>query len=136
MGPALQPPMPLKHIRKKFPKPTAPENAAAASKRRLAKIVHDDRGAASVEWRDAPADYQRPMLEVEDPTAASRNSKVRDGIEVLQVKNSDTFNPYERQPEHRKAPSDANRSDLRKLSEYIKMMRELEERKKRDDEAK
>ena len=124
--------MPLKHIRKKFPKPSAPETAAAARQRRLAKIVHDDRGSASVEWRDAPADYERPALEVEDPLATTRNSKVRGGIEVLHIKNGDTFNPYERQPDERKTQGDGTRSDLRKLSEYIKMMRELEERKKRD----
>ena len=39
---------------------------------------------------------------------------------------SDTFNPYQRQPEDRKG---GGKRDLRKLSEHIKLMRELEERK-------
>lgn len=62
--------------------------------------------------------------------AVSRNSKVRGGIEVLHIKTDDTFNPYEREPEGRR--QDGGKRDLRKLSEHIKLMRELEERKKRD----
>jgi hypothetical protein len=130
VGPAPKRLNPLKSFRKKFPKPDAPETAEAARQRRLSKIVHDERGAASVEWRDAPGDYERPVLEVDDPLASTRNSKVRGGIEVLHIKHDDTFNPYERQPEDRKKEGDGTRRDLRKLSEYIKMMRELEERKK------
>jgi hypothetical protein len=122
----------LKSFRKKFPKPEVPETAATARQRRLAKIVHDDRGAASVEWREAPGDYQRPVLELEDPLVA-RNSKVRGGIEVLHIKNEETFNPYERLPDGPKKEATRS-SDLRKLSEYIKLMRELEERKKSGDD--
>jgi len=61
----------------------------------------------------------------------SRNSKVRGGIEVMHIKSDDTFDPYERQPEDRR--QDGGKRDLRKLSEHIKLMRELEERKKRDE---
>lgn|GEM_PF-665785 len=121
----------MKTIRKKFPKPPEPpETAAAEHQRRLAKIVHDDRGTASVEWHEAPEDYERPVLAVDDPLAVTRNSKVRGGIEVLHIDKDNTFNPYERQIGGGKAPGGSTRSDLRKLSEYIKMMRELEERKK------
>jgi hypothetical protein len=134
MGPAPTRPLPLKHIRKKFPNPAVPETAATAHQRRVAKIVHDDRGSASVEWRDAPENYERPVLEVQEPLASTRNAKVRGGIEVLHIKDNDTFNPYGRQPEDRKGKGDGTRSDLRKLSEYIKMMRELEERKKSGEE--
>jgi len=135
MGPALYRLNPLKSFRKKFPKPpSAPETAAAERQRRLAKIVHDDRGSASVEWHEAPEDYERPVLAVDDPLAITRNSKVRGGIEVLHIKTDETFNPYEHQPEDRKKDGTSTRRDLRKLSEYIKMMRELEERKKKGDD--
>ena len=65
-----------------------------------------------------------------DEASTTRNSKVRGGIEVMHIKSDDTFDPYERQPEDRR--QDAGKRDLRKLSEHIKLMRELEERKKRD----
>ena len=118
----------MKNLRKKFPKPDQSDTGTTAQRRRLAKIVHDDRGAASVEWHDAPnGSDQRPVLELEDPTIA-RNAKVRGGIEVLHIKNEETFNPYERLPDNRR--KEHARRDLRKLSEHIKLMRELEERKK------
>jgi hypothetical protein len=64
-----------------------------------------------------------------DDTAIRRNSKVRGGIEVMHIKSGDTFDPYERQPDDHKG---GGKRDLRKLSEHIKLMRELEERKKGD----
>ncbi len=67
-----------------------------------------------------------------DDDPLSRTSKVRGGIEVMHIQTDDTFNPYQRHPEDRKADG-GTRRDLRKLSEHIKLMRELEERKKRDD---
>lgn len=70
------------------------------------------------------------MLEVEDP-AISRDLKIRDGFELLQNKDEDSSNPYEHRPETRKGHT--GRRDLRKLSEHIKLMREVEERKKRGD---
>jgi hypothetical protein len=121
----------LKTFRKRFPKPPPPETSATGQQRRLAKIIHDDRGSASVEWQNAPEGYQRPVLELDDPTIA-RNSKVRGGIEVLHIKNEETFNPYERSPDGRRR--ETTRSNLRKLSEHIKLMRELEERKKSSGE--
>jgi hypothetical protein len=92
-------------------------------RRRTSRIVHDDRGNASVEWRYAPSDYQRDTLELETEPAAPLS---------IQTAPS-TFNPYERGtlPESKKAA--APRKDLRKLSEWIKMMRELEERKRRGE---
>jgi hypothetical protein len=91
----------VKTVQKKFPK-TAPDGA-------------DRPDADQIGLDDAPT---------------TRNSKVRGGIEVLHIKQSDTFDPYERQPEDHKA---GGKRDLRKLSEHIKLMRELEERKKRDE---
>ena len=90
-----------------------------AKRRRIGLVVHDDRGNASVEWRDAPEDYQRPVLEVlGDP-------------KLTVQKEPESFDPYARST----APAKANgggttRTDLRKLSEWIKMMRELEERRR------
>jgi len=80
-------------------------------------VVHDDRGNASVTWRDAPADMERPVLEVlGDPALSIKNER------------EESFDPYARRgaPEGRSS----TRTDLRKLSEWIKMMRELEQRKK------
>jgi hypothetical protein len=90
-------------------------------RRRIGRVVHDERGNATVDWHDAPADYKRTKLEIADgpPGAPS----------VPQ-----TFNPYER-PTVRdpNAGNTTIRKDLRKLSEWIKQMRELEERKRNDD---
>jgi hypothetical protein len=73
-----------------------------AERRRLSRIVHDHKGNATVQWYDAPADYERPVFEIEETSPAPEKS----------------------------APG--QRTDLRKLSAWIKMMRELEEAKKRN----
>ncbi len=113
----------MHHSRKK-PTVTGPSTPSAGTeRRRIGRIVHDDRGNASVDWLDAPVDYERQVLEIEDgnPHALSIQKAPR------------TFNPYEcgTLPEPRKA--NAPRKDLRKLSEWIKMMRDLEERKRRGE---
>ena len=110
-------------------KPQAPDASAAqpggADRRRLSRIVHDDRGNASVEWLDRPDLSERTPLSVEDGQAA--------------VKPGRGYNPYDRPPAAR-TQSDPpreerpNRRDLRKLSEWIKQMRELEQRKQRGDD--
>jgi len=51
----------------------------------------------------------------------------------LHIKNDETFDPYARLPGDRGKSSTAKR-DLRKLSEHIKLMRELEERRKKGDD--
>jgi hypothetical protein len=103
--------------RKKTIPPTA-DPVPEAERRRIGKVVHDERGNASVRWHDAPADWKRPVLEVL-------------GDPKLTVKSEESFDPYAR----RAAPGSGTRSrtDLRKLSEWIKMMRELEERKRNGD---
>ena len=99
-------------------------------RRRMSRIVHDHKGNASVQWQDAPDDYERPKLEIEKtPPAAQR------GIDVgsLALTTEDTHNPYTRVPDlNRRASGNTTRTDLRKLSAWIKMMRELEEAKKRN----
>jgi hypothetical protein len=112
-----------KYTKKKqlFPRDESP---AEAERRRVGTVVHDERGNASVRWRDAPADFQRPVLEVQGETP-------------LSIKTDETFDPYSR---HRSdgtpQPAKARpRTDLRKLSEHIKKMRELQERKRSDGDA-
>jgi hypothetical protein len=99
-------------------KPAAGEQTPEAERRRIGTVVHDDRGNASVKWRDAPADYRRPVLEVT-------------GEIPLSVKSEESHDPYAHRVKRRGATS--ARTDLRKLSEHIKRMRELEERKRRGD---
>jgi hypothetical protein len=89
-----------------------------AERRRMGKVVHDERGNASVRWRDAPADYERPLLEVL-------------GNPNLSVKADESYDPYARR--ETRGNGNTGRTDLRKLSEWIKLMRELEERKKRGE---
>jgi hypothetical protein len=111
--------------RKRSPTPAIRATDTGVERRRIGRIVHDDRGNASVDWLSAPADYQRPVLQIE---AGDHDSG------VLSIQRAPrTFNPYESStlPEPRK--NCAPRKDLRKLSEWIKMMRELDERKRRGD---
>ena len=95
--------------------PIPPESVPDTERRRIGEVVHDDRGNASVRWLDAPSDYQRPVLELARDSSAARKSE-------------ESFNPYAHGATRSTATS--TRTDLRKLSEWIKMMRELEERKR------
>ena len=109
--------------------PIPPESVPDTERRRIGEVVHDDRGNASVRWLDAPSDYQRPVLEVAPDSAAAR-------------KLEESFDPYGRgatagtassTPDtatSKRSTGNTTRTDLRKLSEWIKMMRELEERKR------
>ncbi len=100
----------------------------SAERRRVAKVVRDDRGNATVEWVAAPADLERPPLSVDDHDPARRPGH--------------GYDPYQRVP---KAPRDplyrgtrpegaGGKRDLRRLSDWIKQMRELETRKRRDED--
>ena len=97
--------------------------AAETNRRRIGVIVHDDRGMASVEWHDAPRGaVERPVLEIL-------------GSPELALKDDDvSYDPYSRHTATypRTSPGSTTRTDLRKLSEWIKMKRALEERKTRD----
>ena len=99
-----------------------PEPASPNERRRIGTIVHDDRGNASVEWHAAPVEHvapvdkERPVLEV---LGEGRLTLKSDEI---------SYDPYSN---HRTRQSGSGkRTDLRKLSEWIKKMRELEERKR------
>jgi hypothetical protein len=106
------------------------------ARRRLSRIVHDHKGNARVEWLDAPADYDRQKFEIEGaraPAVQPRRSLSTGSLAIQ--KDDDSFDPYMRIPETERKRAPGQRTDLRKLSAWIKMMRSLEEaRKNRDDE--
>ena len=105
-----------------------PYASEAAERRRAAKVIHDDRGNATVEWVDAPANHERPLLSLDETDPVKKRREGYNPYETIANKPRDPLHgggdPYGR-PQKR---------DLRKLSEWIKQMRELEERKKRGDE--
>jgi len=105
--------------------------------RRFSRIVHDHKGNAVVEWLDAPANREpdRQKFEIEGPRAPAVQPRRSLSTGSLAVKNEDSHNPYMRIPEVERKRAPGQRTDLRKLSAWIKMMRSLEEAKKnRDDE--
>lgn len=116
----------------------APDTTAeSANRRRVGRVVHDDRGQASVEWHDAPEDYERPKLELQDGARAPERQKARrDEVRPLAVSKDKSFNPYQKAGAERRAttPPPNQKRDLRQLSKWIKMMREIEEQKALDRE--
>jgi hypothetical protein len=110
-------------------RPTSPEAATPedVKRRRVGRIVRDDRDNASVEWVAAPDDYDRVPLSIE---ATLRPNT---------VKTLSGYNPYEtitpaRAAAKKEAEKKPVKRDLRRLSEWIKQMRDLEERKKRGED--
>jgi hypothetical protein len=101
----------------------ANSGAAEPNRRRIGTIVHDERGRASLEWHDAPPDLERPVLEV------------LAGPELALKDDDASYDPYARHTATFPATTRGNttRTDLRKLSEWIKMKRELEERRLRGE---
>jgi hypothetical protein len=97
--------------------------AAEPNRRRIGTIVHDDRGMASVEWHDAPPGLDRPVLEV------------LGGPELALKDDEPSYDPYARHTATFPGTTRGNttRTDLRKLSEWIKTKRALEDRRLRDD---
>ncbi len=87
-----------------------------------------------MEWIDAPVDEVRTKLEVEGAPSSGRGNRDPLGADLLSIqKAEDTFNPYERTTapdRERKSTGNTTRTDLRKLSDWIKLMRALEEQKK------
>ena len=97
---------------------------STGERRRLSRVRHDDRGNAYVEWVDAPAELvSRPKLEIEGHTG---------GLQLDGHRSA--YNPYSNESGAGRKSGNTTRTDLRKLSEWIKMMRELEEAKKRKDD--
>jgi hypothetical protein len=100
-----------------------------SERRRISKIVHDERGNARVEWVDAPpaadgAEAARPTLSIHEPEPSVHRG----------------YDPYSRVPRTQSGATAApkreptSKRDLRKLSDWIKQMRVLEERKRAPDE--
>ncbi len=106
------------------------------ARRRASRIVHDHKGTATVEWVDAPAEYERPRFEIEgsrQPAVQPRRALSTGSLSIQ--KDEDSFDPYARIPNTERKRAPGTRTDLRKLSAWIKMMRSLEEAKKnREDE--
>jgi hypothetical protein len=105
------------------PEPSPPRDplATTAERRRTGVVVHDDRGNGRLEWVDVAPDVERTTLSVEDSHPVSRPEH--------------GYDPYQttaRSPRRRPGGStgQTTRSDLRKLSEWIKQMRRLEEWKR------
>jgi len=106
----------------------------AFPRRRLGRVEHDHRGNARMEWAllpDASA-TDRPVLELlEEPPQDTRRQPLkaesyRTGFEPYQRVGSGVFDPPPEAPPRKP-------KDLRKLGEWLKMTRELEERRRRDD---
>jgi hypothetical protein len=103
--------------RQELPEPR--DRGSAGERRRMARVQHDDRGNAYVEWQDAPAELvKRPVLEIEDPLQLEDEAK------------AGAYDPYANRSGVLRKTGNTTRTDLRKLSDWIKMMRELEERKR------
>ena len=108
-------------------------NPQAANRRRASQIVHDERGNARVEWIDAGyagVPLERAPLSVEPTPARGDSAKLT--VERTRAKG---FDPYARVgaahvPEPKKPTA---KRDLRKLGEWIKLKRELDERRSQDD---
>jgi hypothetical protein len=105
--------------------PTA--EADPAQRRRIGRVVRDDRDSAKVEWVDAPAGYSRLPLSIESTLPPGG------------IKPASGYDPYETNTPQRAAGKPAAdkrpvKRDLRKLSEWIKQMRDLEQRKKRGED--
>jgi hypothetical protein len=101
-------------------------SADTIERRRIGRIVRDDRDSATVEWVDAPSDYKRVPLSIEGTLPRGDVKRTANG-----------YNPYEtNSPTTAKTAADKRpvKRDLRKLSEWIKQMRAIEERKKRNDD--
>jgi hypothetical protein len=103
------------------------------NRRRVAQIVHDDRGNARVEWIDAGCagvPLERAPLSIEPTPARGDVAKL-----TVERKRAGGFDPYARvnaMPTAAPKKPPAKR-DLRKLGEWIKLKRELEAKKAQDD---
>ncbi|MGA7538548.1 MAG: hypothetical protein WBW93_07245 [Steroidobacteraceae bacterium] len=95
---------------------------STGERRRLSRVRHDERGNAYVEWVDAPAEMvARPRLEISGE---------------LQVETeAGSCDPYASGAGVVRKTGNTTRTDLRKLSEWIKLMRDLEERKRIDGDG-
>ena len=115
------------------PRPSreAPEDIAFP-RRRLGRVEHDHRGNARMEWALLPEDdaANRPVLEILEGDA-TRQPKAYE-LKASAYKRG--FEPYGRDAAAAPAEAPCKPKDLRKLGEWLKMTRELEERRKRGED--
>lgn len=109
------------------------EPTPKAKRRRLRRIVHDHKGTAIVEWCDAPSDSERQVFELEHGSSTATGRAFDAGSLAIEGGSEDSHDPYMRIPAGDRKRAPGQKTDLRKLSAWIKMMRELEEAKKRND---
>src|SRR5579871_123657 len=113
--------------RKRSPKPPGTDMPGDPKRRRLSQVVHDHKGNASVVWHEAPEDYERPVFEVEGATQPARPGTRGLQTGSLSISTDDTYNPYTRVPDSGRKGAPGKPRDLRRLSAWIKLMRQLEE---------
>jgi hypothetical protein len=125
-----------KDYKNRIPAPGEPTEVAIP-RRRLGRVEHDERGNARMEWALLPESLasERVVLEIlDEPGAGGRREP---GLSLMRDSERG-FNPYgdarksafdPPSPEPRRKPK-----DLRKLGEWLKMTRELEERRKRGED--
>jgi hypothetical protein len=111
-------------------------SAGQESGRRASRIVHDERGNARLEWVNLPNDRvfgERPALAVIDDGSDSRGTPAFTPARARTA----GFNPYQRAGVITPDPATAPRPkrDLRKLSEWIKVAREVADRKARGEDV-
>jgi hypothetical protein len=98
---------------------------STGERRRLSRVRHDERGNAYVEWIDAPAQrVERPKLEIQ-----------RAPGELHLQDTHREYDPYSNHSGAGRRTGNTTRTDLRKLSAWIKLKRELEERKRSDPDG-
>jgi hypothetical protein len=108
----------------------------ANERRRASRIVHDERGNARVEWLDIAPERQDQFERKELKIADTGRFKTK----PMQVERARAggFDPYSRvdtagRPVDEPRKAGAKR-DLRKLGEWLKVKREIEERRARGDD--
>lgn len=113
--------------------PESEPSSVEFPRHRLGRIVHDERGQASVEWERVDSHQARAprvaLSIVEDPSPTARSlrlSSMAGGV-----------NPYDRGVEIRRADEASKPrkpSDLRKLDAWIKQRRAVEALRKDSDD--
>lgn len=108
------------------------EPAVTTGLRRVGRVVHDDRGNARLEFHverdDGTARFDRPTFTIEGEERISR-------LALEDYRRSAGSNPYDRVDHAGTAPAQPRkpRKDLRKLSEWIKLKKTLDEQKAQGD---
>ena len=108
--------------------------SVAFPRRRLGRVEHDERGNARMEWAllpDTTDNADRVVLELlEEPAPGVRAAPApRPSRSGFQPYGSGHVDPFGAAP----AAAPRKPKDLRKLGEWLKMTKELEERRKRGE---